>query len=150
MWCVGADVYTPTVSRLRGVKTWLGNESTPVEVTECNQVYRESLEQITYLQVKVIAARERTLVYVRHILPMKRTQTGDPDSHVCVRSTITAIVSLKLRIFVCVREPRDVCERTSAQHQSYARSFVTSFRHVPMARRRPRCFSALLARRHGS
>jgi hypothetical protein len=42
----------------------VGSDSTSVEVTECNQVYRESLEQITYLQVKVIGG---ALVYVRHI-----------------------------------------------------------------------------------
>lgn len=73
--CVRTDVYTLMMSRLRGVKTRLGSESTPVEVTECNQVYREPLEQITYLQVKVIAARAYAGIYARHVLRIKLTHS---------------------------------------------------------------------------
>lgn len=56
-----------TMLRLRGVKTRLESDSTSLEVTECNQVYRQSLEQITYLQVKVIGGTSiyAVCMYVR-------------------------------------------------------------------------------------
>lgn len=131
--------------RLRGVKTRLGSDSTSVEVTECNQVYRQSLEQITYLQVKVIGGTSIHVVYVGVcVFARARYNTIHTHTHTQMGKTV---LDARPRYNACVSHLSPMCGCVGCTsvymlHQSYC--FATSFRID--IRSKATAFSELLAR----
>jgi len=128
-----------TMFHLRGVKTRLGSDSTSVEVTECNQVYRQSLEQITYLQVKVIGGTSIHVAFVcvRERYNTTHTHTDGTDGPWRASEIQCMCLPSFVDVWVC-----RLYQRVYMLHQSYC--FATSFRID--IRSKATAFSELLAR----